>query len=109
MDLARQAWQGWMRTGGLARLDRGGEDWRSEIERDVIVLDKIQEDHEFIVTRATTAIAQPPCPVKLQSVWVLTTHVTHSNKYRRSSYFPSLPDKQRKQDKQTNTSYIQKG
>jgi acyl-CoA synthetase (AMP-forming)/AMP-acid ligase II len=24
MDLAGQAWQGWMRTGGLARLDRGG-------------------------------------------------------------------------------------
>jgi hypothetical protein len=51
-------------------------------------------DHEFIVTRANTAIAQPPRPAKPQSVWVLTTRATHSTKYRRSVCFPSLSDKQ---------------
>jgi hypothetical protein len=66
-------------------------------------------DREFIVTRATTAIAQPPRPAKLQSVWVLTTRTTHSTKYRRSGYFPSFSDKQRKENKQTNTNYVQKG
>jgi hypothetical protein len=46
------------RAGWLAGLGRGGEDRGAEIERDVIVLNKIQEeDHEFIVTRATIAIA----------------------------------------------------
>jgi hypothetical protein len=46
-----------MRAGWPAGLGRGGEDQGAEIERDVIVLNKIQEDHEFIVTRATSAIA----------------------------------------------------
>jgi hypothetical protein len=58
----------------------------------------IQEDHEFIVTRATTAIAlhllhtiHPAAP---QSVWVLTTHATYSTTYRRSGYAPGFTDKQ---------------
>jgi hypothetical protein len=60
----------------------------------------IQEDHEFIVTRATIAIAlhlrctfHPAAP---QSVWVLTTHATYSTEYRRSSYAPGLSNKERK-------------
>jgi hypothetical protein len=72
---------------------------------------KIQEDHEFIVTRATTAIAlhllrtfHPAAP---QSVWVLTTHITYSTEYRRSGYAPGLSDKERKTkvNKQTLTTY----
>jgi hypothetical protein len=32
--------------------------------------------------------------VALQSVWVLTTHVTYSTRYRRSGYAPGFTDKQ---------------
>jgi hypothetical protein len=46
-----------MSTGWPAGLGRGGEDRGAEIGRDVNVLNKIQEDHQFIVTRATSAIA----------------------------------------------------
>jgi hypothetical protein len=38
--LAGQAWLGWTRTGGLARLDKGGEYWGSEMKRGVVVLNK---------------------------------------------------------------------
>jgi hypothetical protein len=58
----------------------------------------IQEDHKCIVTRATTAIAlhllHTVHLAALQSVWVLTTHVTYSSKYRRSGYAPGFTDKQ---------------
>jgi hypothetical protein len=94
VNLAGQAWQGWTRTGGLARLDRGGGNWGSEIKRDVVVLDKNTRGTSFIVTRATTAIAlhllHTVHLAALQSVWVLTTHVTYSTKYRRSGYAPGF-------------------
>jgi hypothetical protein len=71
----------------------------------------IQEDHEFIVTTATIAIAlhllRTFHPAALQSVWVLTTRVTYSTEYRRSGYAPGLSDKERKTkaNKQTLTTY----
>jgi hypothetical protein len=59
----------------------------------------IQEDHEFIVNRATTAIAlhlrRTIYPAALQSVWVLTTHATYSTKYRRSGSSPGFTVKQK--------------
>jgi hypothetical protein len=74
----------------------------------------IQEDHEFIVTRATTAIAlhllHTVHPAALQSVWVLTTRATYSTKYRRSSYAPGLSDKQNQtQNKNSNNNEVTKG
>jgi hypothetical protein len=64
--------------------------------------DKIQEeDHEFIVTRATTAIALHLLHTDLPSdtivSLVLTTHMTYSTKYRRSSYAPGFTNKQNNQ------------
>jgi hypothetical protein len=48
----------------------------------------------FIVTRATTAIElhllHTKYPATPQSVWVLTTCMTYSTKYRRSGYAPGF-------------------
>jgi hypothetical protein len=57
-----------------------------------------------IVTRATTAMALHYYPAMLQSVWVLTTCVTHSTTYRESGYVPGFST-----DTNKHTNYIQKG
>jgi hypothetical protein len=92
-----------MRRLGRTRTRTGGPG-AGDSKENKIVLENVQEDREFNVTRATIAIAlhlghtlHPAAP---QSVWVLTTRVTYSTKYRRSGYAPGLSDKQRKQNEQ---------
>jgi hypothetical protein len=73
---------------------------------EVIYWKRIQEDHEFIVTRATIVIAlhllHTVHPAAPQSVWVLTTHVTYSTKYRRSGYVPGFSTRTKQKQKESN-------